>query len=791
MRRAPGVGGVVVGLILIAGCEASPGERARQAEARGDWTAAAEAWAELEGAGATSGAAALGLGRARARLAHPQAEVTLERALVAADAAGDRVTSSDARQELARIAMAQGRFEAALAHVDRALTDSTDAGRTRALRLTRAAVLWRWGDYDGAEATWRAVRGEATLAGETGLATRASEGLAGAARFAGRFGEAAGLCAAVEAAAAVQSEPGERARSLANCGAIRGFVGETTRALALTGAAVAAADASGAARPRIHARNARASVFIESGAAGAALPVADEAVALAQAAGLADLLGDALLYRALAQERLAQTEAAAATLAALPPLEGPPSATMAEAHALAGRLALVRGEREAALAAFERAVDGIEAQRAAVTPRQLHDFFDHDRRAPYVGLVELLGRRGAPGDAERALATIGRLESRSFLEGLRARGGPTPLPPGEFDPRALRRALPADTAVIALVPLAETTMVFWVTPDAVELQWSPLPGAQAAEMGRALTARLAVHEPTADLEDRLARALLAPLASRLGGHEAGRPIAVVAHGPLRGLPLDVLPFEGRPLARRHPVFSAPSLPALVTWASTTRPPSADSRPLVVADTRGDLPGARAAALELGVRLPGARLLLGVEATETNVRAALRGADPVHFGVHGYAATPAHPAWLALAAGEGHDGRLDAAEVATLVLDAPLVVLSACETSVAPAHATGEAPGVLDRAFLHAGARAVISTRWPVNDQIARRFDEAFFDALPTHGALGAFHRAREHLAAGGPLAVAATGPERGLRPPGGAAPPPPDARQPGYWAAFVYHGSPR
>lgn len=799
--------------LVVAGCDDPPGERARRAEAKGDWTAAAAAWAELAAAGpAPAPAVLLGLGRAQAQLAHPDAETTLSTALAAADAAGDRALAADVRQALARLVLGQGRAEAALAHVDRALADAPPPEAARALRMTRAAAVWRLGDFEGAEATWRAVRAEADAAADASLAVRAAEGLAGAARFAGRFAEAATLCETVEQAAAVQTNLTERARSLANCGAIRGVAGAFARGETLTTDAVAAADASGAARARVHARNALASVHIEADDAARAHPVADEAVRLARDAGLPDLLGDALLYRALAEARLARHDAAERSLDALAALALPASATTAEAHALRGRLALAAGRADAAIAAFERAVDALETLRAAVTPRQLQDFFDVDRRAAYLGLVDLLSRRLGPGDAERALAVAGRLESRAFLEGLRARGGPLPreAPADEgFAARGTRVApaaavaavgdgtggasLPAEIAALVLVPLVDATLVAWVTRQGVSLHRAPLTGAEATQAARTLAARLAAHEEAEPGASRLARTLFGPVEARLRAHPEGRPLAIIAHGGLRGLPAEVLPFDGRPLARRHPVFGAPSLPALALLLARRPPAEAESRPaLIVADATGDLPGARAAAPGLGARFRAANVLVGPTARETDVRAALPGADPIHFAVHGYAPTPDHPAWLALGADEAHDGRLTAAEVAASSLDAPLVVLSACETSAAPAHATGEAPGVLDRAFLHAGARAVISTRWPVNDQIARQFDEAFFDALPTLGPLGAFHAARERLAAGGPprLAAGDAARHRGLRPPGAAPTPPPDPRRPGHWAAFVFVGRP-
>ncbi|MCK6575889.1 hypothetical protein L6V77_32945, partial [Myxococcota bacterium] len=95
-RLRVGLAAALCGLV-VAGCDDPPGERARRAETKGDWPAAAAAWAELAADGPAPGPAALlGLGRAQAQLAHPDAETTLSRALAAADAAGDRALAADA-----------------------------------------------------------------------------------------------------------------------------------------------------------------------------------------------------------------------------------------------------------------------------------------------------------------------------------------------------------------------------------------------------------------------------------------------------------------------------------------------------------------------------------------------------------------------------------------------------------------------------------------------------------------------------------------------------------------------
>jgi|CXWL01.1.fsa_nt_gi CHAT domain-containing protein len=123
-------------------------------------------------------------------------------------------------------------------------------------------------------------------------------------------------------------------------------------------------------------------------------------------------------------------------------------------------------------------------------------------------------------------------------------------------------------------------------------------------------------------------------------------------------------------------------------------------------------------------------LLGEAATERELahRAdRLAQANVIAFATHGLIAgdlggTLAEPA-LALTppleASAGDDGLLTASEVARLRLNAPWVILSACNTA---AGGRPDAEGLtgLARAFFYAGARTLLVSQWPVNDEAAQR-----------------------------------------------------------------------
>jgi CHAT domain-containing protein/tetratricopeptide (TPR) repeat protein len=142
-----------------------------------------------------------------------------------------------------------------------------------------------------------------------------------------------------------------------------------------------------------------------------------------------------------------------------------------------------------------------------------------------------------------------------------------------------------------------------------------------------------------------------------------------------------------------------------------------------------------AELGIGATLIGrgtAEVTTGAGFTDTALknRGDLRDFRVVHFATHGFVTAPrpecpARPALLTSFGGPGSDGLLSFREIFDLSLDADTIILSACDTAgTATAAATRDA-GVatggnfaldgLVRAFVGAGARAVIASHWPVPD----------------------------------------------------------------------------
>jgi CHAT domain-containing protein len=80
-----------------------------------------------------------------------------------------------------------------------------------------------------------------------------------------------------------------------------------------------------------------------------------------------------------------------------------------------------------------------------------------------------------------------------------------------------------------------------------------------------------------------------------------------------------------------------------------------------------------------------------------------------------------------------DGRLEVHELLGIPMGSALVFLSGCETGLGPAWSTSFARGddyaTLSQAFLHAGARNVVATLWPVEDGGAAALAQRFYQGL--------------------------------------------------------------
>ncbi len=289
-----------------------------------------------------------------------------------------------------------------------------------------------------------------------------------------------------------------------------------------------------------------------------------------------------------------------------------------------------------------------------------------------------------------------------------------------------------------------------------------------------LLERATTHERLADAVRRLARAApgeaaTAPSMARgprldpIGEGKAQQEARARAIADLVGLPafgkpamLYVVPSGAvhfvpwGALEVRYPVVTLPTAAWLERAGSR---PSGTRRAVILGDPEfhgvfAPLPGAREEARSLG-RLYSTEPLLGAQASEVKLREQVgAGADALHLATHGYFDNERPLASGLILSGTGRPAVLTAQRLFEAPVSARLVVLSACETGVGEAVAGDDLLG-LPRSFYLGGARAVVSSLWPVEDESTRLFMEVFHRQARDGDYATAWLAARDHLRARG------------------------------------------
>lgn len=264
------------------------------------------------------------------------------------------------------------------------------------------------------------------------------------------------------------------------------------------------------------------------------------------------------------------------------------------------------------------------------------------------------------------------------------------------------------------------------------------------------------------------KALMAPILDRLP--DRVQRLILVPDIGLHDLPIAALTLPGgQPLGTR---FELDIIPSAGLWLELRESPKARGGALVFADPdlpaggyqRLDpvfeadlepLPGARAEARRIRARLgTGAEVLLGDAASEGALVAAdLERHALLHFGTHTLIhPTVAHRSAILLASSNREtDGLLQPREILELNLNGRAAILAVC-TGAGGEWVDGEGLLSLARAFVGAGAVAVVASQWPVDDGHAQVFFDRMYRQLARGRELSSalHHAGRELFEAGYP-----------------------------------------
>lgn len=821
--------GLTVGLALVGGAPkvaaeppnveaVAPSGLIVQAQARhqaGDYAEAAALWTQAlaEGLPEDRPLVQAQLGLARLKLGDvPEAETLLRagrEGALAALAQGDPAAAAvalDATRYLVQLLQRQTRLDeaSALLTAARALAATQPHLVVQRLQLLQqqANQHWRQQQWADAFATYRELRDQAVAAARPEQVAGAEEGMG---VLLSMMGDDSGAMALTQRACDYKAKaaPGRLAACQANAADVALGAGDAAQALVLADSAVALAERSGERQVHLQALTTRLDALIALGDAGLGFAAdtlrgqlrPDDAPSVVQQAHLSALHADA---ERGAFARFHALEPALALELDRDPLR------RAELKLWAARAALAEGDDTAAVGELSRAAEAVEALRAGVPEENRGQFVDRVRASVYALRAQLAAEAD---DAEAAAAALEEGKARAFIDRLRAQlatldpeastdrfalaevgarlgdrsGAPTPI-------AAARARLPDDLAVLDFGVLPDRLVVIVLARDRAEVHTLPHSAATVTALADTLRVSLREGKPWATAAEALAMATLDPVRPALQAlfDRGVTRLAVLPHLGLHGVPFEVLPWGDGLLLDHAAVFNAPNLTALDIALHNPMKSKGDIDLLAVGDAHLDLPGARTEVQAVAQLYDRTALKLGPEATLAALRQGLTTARAAHLAVHGVQPRPNAPAALELA-----DGYLRAHEITELKLQAELVVLSVCDSARGTPNRGDEVLEVLDRAFLEAGARAVVASRWPVHDEASVLFTTHLHRARQAgKPLLTAFHEAQLALRAQGTNAVARSGTTRGLRALS-VHPAPESYAHPYYWAAFSLRGDPR
>jgi CHAT domain-containing protein len=312
------------------------------------------------------------------------------------------------------------------------------------------------------------------------------------------------------------------------------------------------------------------------------------------------------------------------------------------------------------------------------------------------------------------------------------------LMPRAADWRDVARRLTPGTVLVEYLVTDSGSVAFVVTPDTLAVVDL---GIRRRDLARLIEFSRALIEGRPRPDDtqwrgplrRLHDYLIAP-AEDAGLLTSANRLVLVPHAELHYLPFAALvDRRGSFLLKRYAIGFAPS--ASVWLALGDRPTRSSSGSVLALAPRPEaLPGSSREVAAVARLAPGrTSVLRGSDASEAALRRMAGDYDVLHLATYGFL-NKRNPLFSSvdLAAGGGHDGRLEVHEVFGLQLAADLVVLSACQTGLGSGALADVPEGDdwvgLTRAFLHAGADRVVATLWTVEDEASASLLQHFFEA---------------------------------------------------------------
>ncbi|MFI5371174.1 MAG: CHAT domain-containing protein [Candidatus Eisenbacteria bacterium] len=403
------------------------------------------------------------------------------------------------------------------------------------------------------------------------------------------------------------------------------------------------------------------------------------------------------------------------------------------------------GERDSALVWYRRIAAQWESWRGTTSDarwRETYDDFSRRFSGEYAAALLDTGRAaGSETRAREAFDALQRFRARTLAERISAPGSDAPPTLEIVDSHAAQRSLAPGELLMDIHATGDTTFVFVLTSGVIRAYGLRAAGSLVPRLRRLRDAAAdATTDPhtLADASAILGGEMLGPAADLI----ATARRVVIAAGPVAQYPLELLTAPGAVHSLIHDRECAWVPSAARLAASRQTRPRARPRAILAVATSGPateaIPGAEREAVWLTGRFAASdRMSEVTRRPAAVVESCAAGYSVLHIAAHTRSGgtRPWQDAIRVSRTGSDTDW-LTAAQIAHMRRIPPLCVLAGC-ASLGDRVGWGETMDGLATAWIAAGARAVIATRWAVDDEATSVLMRAFYTRLARGETAGA------------------------------------------------------
>lgn len=318
------------------------------------------------------------------------------------------------------------------------------------------------------------------------------------------------------------------------------------------------------------------------------------------------------------------------------------------------------------------------------------------------------------------------------------------------DVTALQAMLEPTTRVLVYHALPNELVAWVIGRDSIRSTRTPVAREELSGRIQAFRQRLQNFDDVNEELAILSRYLLEPSLPLLGDAEQ---VCIVPHRELHRMPFGALQVGLENLIDRYALFYSPSASVLrytYTRAGEAEPRSGQGKVLAIGnpDLGSEalaLPFAQKEAERIPWSFPNAQVVTGDRANESWLRENSGEFEAIHLATHGeYDSSLPLLSSILLSGDESNDGRLTAQEIFSMNLNANFVALSACQSGLGKLSNGDDIIG-LNRAFVYAGTRQLLSTLWRVDDVSTAVLIKHFYRNSSTTSRAEALRKAQQQV----------------------------------------------